>query len=147
PSGDVDQAIAELKKAIELDSRFITAYQQLGDVAWAKRDLVEAVKAYEAILVVDPASVDARLSIARLYIAEGSSEGLVADAEQLARDAAAAAPSDPRPPLLLGQIALARGNLDAAEIQFNKAGAIAPDLQEGRKGLASVHLERCAKAV
>jgi len=59
---------------------------------------------------------------------------------------AAAVPGDPRPYLLLGQIGLARGELDAAEIQFNKAATVAPDLAESRRGLSSVHLERSAGA-
>lgn len=49
-----DKAVEELKKAIQLDPLFATAYQQLADVYRAEKKYKEAIPLYKKVLQIDP---------------------------------------------------------------------------------------------
>ncbi|RZA02704.1 MAG: hypothetical protein EOP47_05850 [Sphingobacteriaceae bacterium] len=49
-----DEAIIQLQKAINADSKFVEAYAQLGDVARLRKYNTQAIEAYKKVISIDP---------------------------------------------------------------------------------------------
>ena len=100
----------------------------------------EAEQSYKTALEIDPGNVDAGLALARLHIRQRHySEAklpLTALVERF--------PQEPRVRIGLGDLALASGDVAAAQSEYERATSVAPDLPEGWVARARVSVERKA---
>ena len=63
--GKVDQAIAEAKKAIEIDPDFSQAYNKLGDFYLKKGQINEAIDVYRKSIVLNPENENSHFDLGR----------------------------------------------------------------------------------
>jgi serine/threonine-protein kinase len=89
----VDEAVAEARKATELDPLSSESAQTLGLIWYYKGDYREAVTALERALTLDPGSARARYVLGRVYEAQGRHDQAIEHTRQaieMADDAGAA---------------------------------------------------------
>jgi tetratricopeptide (TPR) repeat protein len=94
--GKLDEALATFEHAIELESMAPQAWHGAALVLWQQRRRDEARESAEIALILDPANVDTRSTLAKIYVAEAL---VVLSGDQLAL-AERLNPEDPTPPLL-----------------------------------------------
>ncbi|MDQ8185730.1 tetratricopeptide repeat protein [Pelagicoccus sp. SDUM812002] len=97
-----------------------------------------------AELAKDPASVLPQLRLGEAYLRAGETEkgqAVLAEAYRALEVLAAANPKSGRVHYALGLCSLFRGDRDAAELGFQKALELAPDLELASLGLAKIYAE------
>ncbi len=82
PLGRLAEAIAETKRAEELDPLSLTAITGLGRCFYYARKYDEAVEQYRKALELDPTLWDAHLFLAKAYIQKGMYEESLAELRQ-----------------------------------------------------------------
>jgi tetratricopeptide (TPR) repeat protein len=110
----------------------------------AARELVEqegpiATQALSAL--IEPQLTQARESL-RIAVREGPSSRRWEDAQRSATTARMLSPRSPEPPLLLGEVALAQGNLNRSQEEFEAALGLDERSTAARTGLARVAIAR-----
>ena len=98
-----------------------------------------ATQALETL--IEPQMMQARDALRRAIV-EGPSSRFWADAQRNATTARMLSPRSVAPPLLLGEVALAQGNLNSSREFFAAAAALAPENTAARTGLARVAIAR-----
>ncbi|HET6280503.1 MAG TPA: tetratricopeptide repeat protein [Polyangia bacterium] len=78
PAG-LDEAVACYRKALALDPGLAAAHNNLGQIAYAKGDVLPARAAFEAALAIDPDQPEARFNLANLILESGDLELAVAE--------------------------------------------------------------------
>ena len=142
------QSLAALKKseeamaaATKARARFPKDEPTTLVVARAEEQLdrvTDAEESYKAATQLDPADLDAALGLARLYLRQRKpGEARAALAAVTDKQS-----QNPRLRLGLGDLALATGDLAAAQSEFERATALAPDLPEAWVARARLGLER-----
>lgn len=107
--------------------------------ALVEREGPVATQALEAL--IEPQLVQARDALKRA-VREGPSSRSWGDAQRLATTARMLSPRSPAPPLLLGEVALAQGNLNSSQEHFSAAAGLDPSSSAARTGLARVAIAR-----
>src|SRR5262249_25515878 len=70
--GKPDQALAEAKRAIELDPLSLPVEENLGDLYMGLDRFDEAVRQYRAMLEIDPKDISAHFGLSRAYNSQGN---------------------------------------------------------------------------
>ena len=119
----IDEALANCKKATELDNRVPAVYVTLGRIhgATGKYDL--ALQEYQRALELDPRSADAQIGLAESY----ESAGRTADAEAAYRKAIALRPDSWNGYNSLGAFLDDHQRYDEAVMQYRHAIELTPD--------------------
>jgi tetratricopeptide (TPR) repeat protein len=106
----LDDAQARLKAAVAADRQSVPAHFALAAFYAATHDDVRAAQEYNEVLRIDPASVPAKMELARLNLAAGRADA----ASQLAQQAADARPNLDSA-LLLARTLVGKGEISRAE--------------------------------
>lgn len=123
---DLPQAEQLLARAVKSCPSDIDARRHYADVLWRRGERMAAVTQISEALRLSPGDVALCLDGGRMYM----ELGLLDDADRLANEAIAAAPSSAAAWHLRGKVGLARGRADEALADFHRALAIAPDDRE-----------------
>jgi tetratricopeptide (TPR) repeat protein len=140
--GDLEHALHEFQKAVELDPQNALAFRALGDAAWQNGDMADALQAYQKSLALDD-SPQLRSQIASVYSRQGKPDLAIREAE-IARQ------GDPQNPLILSQLAglySQIGQLDMAIEQYHRILELEPDRPDAHAGLGMVAYKRCELAM
>lgn len=120
---DLVRAEALLERAVKSCPADVDARRHYADVLWRRGQRLEAVGQVAAALELSPADPPLCVEAGRMYL----ELGLLNDAERLAGEAVRLAPRSADSWRLHGQVAMARGQFDAAVADFHRALAIAGD--------------------
>ncbi len=120
--GDLDGAIADFNKAIELNSRYARAYDGRGIAKWGKGDLNGAIADYDRTIELDPNDAYAHDNRGVAKQAKGDLDGALADYNR----AVELNPKSVRAYDNRGIARRAKGNLDGAIADFDKALELNP---------------------
>jgi len=130
-AGDRERAIADLRKAHEMDPQAPNPALELGFTLEAKHPR-EARKVYEQILAQDPASRPAILGLARV----ARSQNRLDEARALYDRLLAVNPKDPEALNGLAWVALGERNRQQGQAGFEHVLTLAPDNEEAKIGLS-----------
>ena len=84
---DWDKAGLEVRNVLQIDPKNSRAYVLAGQVAEGKREIPKAFGSYQKAVELDPASIDAKVGIAKIYLLAGETDKAdKATAELLAAD-------------------------------------------------------------
>ena len=81
--GNLDEAIAEYQKALELDANFTDALHGLAQAYYAKQDFDNCIATAQRIVALDPEDILGFTSISRAY----QRKGMILEAEEAANKA------------------------------------------------------------
>jgi tetratricopeptide (TPR) repeat protein len=129
-----EMALAEFRKAIEIDPQFSRAHNNLGGVLAARGQTDEAIIEYRKALEIEPDYADAHNNLGGVLA--GRAEILEAIAEY--RRAVAIRPDFAEAHKNLGVALAARGQVAEAISHYRKAVEIKPNFAEAHYALASV---------
>jgi tetratricopeptide (TPR) repeat protein len=135
-AGKVDDAIANLKKASELDPKRIRTLLTIGNLYLLKRDRKSAKEWYDKALAADPDSVDVHVTRGNFFFASGERE----EGEKEYRKAIELSKEKETLRIALAEHYLFQGRREESEKELN---AVIKDLnsQKARKVLAEIKLE------
>ena len=110
----LDEAVAECRRALEIDPTYAEAYLKMGDVLrWKKERSAEAVAAYEAALKLNPRLFSAYEDLGQIALRDENEKG----AEELFRKAMATDPAHMSGRFALGRLLIKHDRLtDAREL-------------------------------
>lgn len=128
--GEVEAAVALLRRVVEADPKDFVAWSQLGTLLSARKELEEAEKSYARALAERPDYANALLGLGRLRMARKNFEGAI---EVLAR-AVEAQPASAAAHYLLGEALLQLKKGSRAVVHLNEALKLDP------VGRADAHL-------
>lgn len=120
---DLLRAEGLLERAVKNCPTDVDARRHYADVLWQRGERMEAVTQIAEALRLSPGDVGICIDGGRMYL----ELGLLDDADRLAREAVRSSPRSAEAWRLTGQVALARGQAEAALADFHRALAIAPD--------------------
>ncbi len=120
----LDEALPYLKKTVQLAPRERQARVILAQVQFDRKQPGEAYKIWSALAQENPKDIEAQMQAAAL-----ANDVLkkTADAEKWLRRAVAAAPREPQPALMLGQVLLGRKDAKGAAAVLTKAARANPN--------------------
>ena len=157
--GRVDEAIATLERAAAANPRAADPYIGLAELYQRQNNIDAAVAAYRHAIATNPNAADYRLTLANLLESQGQLNEALIEVQEAARlkpddaalrqnlafmyqrlqmypealaeaqVAAQLAPSDPTPQLLIGDTSRLMNDLQAAAAAYERALAIAPNLE------------------
>lgn len=135
-AGKVDEGIAKLKKAAELDPKRVRTLLTIGNLYLLKREGKSAQEWYDKALAADPDSVDVHVTRANFYFVSGERD----EGEKEYRKAIELSKEKESIRIALAEQYLFQGRLDDSEKELN---AIIKEMnsQKARKLLAEVMLE------
>ena len=109
--GRADEAIAQSRQILKGSAGYAPAWQTIGRAFAGKKQLDDSRAAYQRALLLDPASLDAHLELAKVRLMQNAPD----DAEEQVRAAIALRPEEPQPHWMLVNLLEARGRMgDAA---------------------------------
>ena len=121
--GQVDDAVAQYEKALEIYPNYAVAHYSLGNALLQKGQLDEALTQYQKAVEIDPNDEEAHVNFGNALFQKGQLDEAVAQFQK----AVAINPNDAEAHYNLGNALSRRGQLDGAVAQFQKALEIAPD--------------------
>ncbi len=135
-AGKVDDGIAKLKKAAELDPKRIRTLLTVGNLYLAKRDRKSAQEWYDKALAADPNSVDAHVTRGNFLFGTGERE----EGEKEYRKAIELSKEKENLRIALAEHYLFQGRMEESEKELN---AVIKEMnsQKARKVLAEIKLE------
>lgn len=131
----IDEASANLQRAVQLDNRLPAPYVSLGNLhsSLAKHDL--ALQEFQQALRINPHDASAETGIARAY----ERMGRVQDAEDSFKKAASLRPDYWDGYNSIGAFYQRQGRFDEALVQFQKVIQLVPDNATGYNNVAGVY--------
>ena len=120
----LDEALPYLKKTVQLAPRERQARVILAQVQFDRKQPQESYKLWSALAQENPKDIEAQMQAAALA---GDVLKRPADAEKWLRRAVSAAPREPQPALMLGQVLLARKDARGAAAVLTQAAQSNPD--------------------
>ena len=127
--GDLDGAIADYSKAIELNPRYAEAHLNRGKARRAKGNLDGAIEDYERAIELDPQIALNNRDVIQAFnnrgfirVSQYDMEGAIADYDR----AVQVSPENPDPYIKRAEARLIKGDLREAIIDFDKAIALPP---------------------
>ena len=120
--GDLDGAIADYNRAIELDPKLAIAYNNRGNAEKAKGDLSGAIADYNRAIELDPKHASAYYNRGNVKDARGDLDGAIADFNL----AIELDPKDADAYTNRGRCKEAKGDLDTAIADYNRAIELDP---------------------
>ena len=120
----LDEALPYLKKTVQLAPRERQARVILAQVQFDRKQPGEAYKIWSALAQENPKDIEAQMQAAALA---NDILKQPADAEKWLRRAVAAAPRQPQPALMLGQVLLGRKDAKGAAAVLTRAAQANPD--------------------
>lgn len=133
------EAIAEFRKAIDLDPAFVAAHISLGEVYLEMRQLKDAANAANAALRIDANSEPARQLLEDIRRTRPTPSRQSTPTQSVSSPPADV--SDIRKDLERGLVFLNNGQYNQAAAAFKRAIKIDPSLVEAHYGLAQAYLE------
>ena len=135
-AGKVDEAIAQLKKAVELDPKAIRPILTVGNLYLLKRDRKSAMEWYDKALAADPNAPEVHVARGNLFFASGERD----EGEKEYRKAIELSKEKEKLRIALAEIYLYQGRMDDSEKELN---AVIKEMnsQKARKVLAEIKLE------
>jgi len=168
---EFEKGIAELKKAIEIDPKYVPTYITLAQAYLRMKDAPKAEEALNQALTVDPKSIEARLALGDLRLLTGKPDEAEAEykrtldiapdkdllhlklagfyqvtrkwpeAEAAYRKLAELRPTDENPQIYLGEFYKLTGQPDKAMASFQRAAEINPSSVPARDKLIGHYLD------
>lgn len=139
---EYQEALADLRKAVELNPRLPEVYSYLGRAEMESGDMAAARTAFEKELAQNPVDFEANLNLAVLLKQDQDYEG----ARKLLDRALLVRPGDLRALYQVGAIELATGKLQQACATFEGIIKQAPQFTEAHISLATVYYRLKRKA-
>ena len=135
-AGKVDEGIAKLKKAAELDPKRVRTLLTIGNLYLLKRDRKGAQEWYDKALAADPNDVDVHVTRGNFFFASGERD----EGEKEYRKAIALSKEKETLRIALAEHYLYQGRMEDSEKELN---AIIKEMnsQKARKVLAEIKLE------
>jgi len=135
-AGKVDEAIAKLKIAAELDPKRVRTQITIGNLYLSKRDRKSAQEWYDKALAADPNSVEVHVTRGNFFFASGERD----EGEKEYRKAIELSKEKEKIRIALAEHYLFQGRMDDSEKELN---AVIKEMnsQKARKVLAEIKLE------
>jgi tetratricopeptide (TPR) repeat protein len=121
--GDVGEAIAHLRMALDLQPDFADGYNALANALIKQEEVAEAIVQYQKALDLQPDFAKARFNLGNALI----KQGVLAQAIAQYRMALKLRPNDVNIQINLANALFTQGHLDEAVAQYRQALSIAPD--------------------
>jgi cellulose synthase operon protein C len=134
-TSDVTDALADMRKAIDLDPKRSDAFLNLGllQIHGEQWDAAEA--SFKQAAKLDPKSIDAQLYLGKFY----QTRGRFPEAEQWFKKAIETAPNDPNPRLSLAGLYVAENKPEQAEEFLRQSKKDFPNNSEGYRMLGDYY--------
>jgi tetratricopeptide (TPR) repeat protein len=133
---DLDAAVVELQRAVELDPTRMRAHASLGLAHEARGEYEPAIAAYGSALALDPRDADTRTNLARALRSAGRDEASLAEYRRVVQEH----PGFARARIELGRLLRDAGDAAGAAEQLEAAYALDPDRRGLREDLAAAWL-------
>jgi tetratricopeptide (TPR) repeat protein len=134
-SGNIDKAISEGLKAIELDSNNAKAHFAIGNLHLEKHDDALAIRSFQEAVALNPQMSEANFMLATIYESQGKIHAAITEAEKALK----LNPIFPRFHLLLGNLYFSNKNYQAALQEYEEAVELNPLLDEAHFRVGEVH--------
>ena len=135
--GDVDDAIAQYRRSLELRSNYAQTHYNLGMALLDKGNIPEAVAHAREAVRLQPRDPDAHVALGNALL-----PGSVEDAIAEYKTAIELRPNHANAHYNLGNALVNKGEIDAAVTEFVTATTLQPDLVEGHVHLADIMTQR-----
>jgi tetratricopeptide (TPR) repeat protein len=120
--GQTDEALSELYRVLQIDPRNVEANVQIAEVLADDEHYLEATHYYGVALRLDPTRSDAALAQAKLLLFDATDRAAELVDEVIRRE-----PRNPLAHVRRAEVALARGDAEAALASAREAVSLAPD--------------------
>jgi tetratricopeptide (TPR) repeat protein len=121
--GQVDDAVAQYQKALEINPNYVAAHYNLGNALFQKGQLDQALAQYQKAIEINPNDAEARINLGNALFQNEQLDEAVAQFQR----AIEINPNDAEAHYNLGNALFQKGQLDEAVAQFQKALEIDPN--------------------
>jgi protein O-mannosyl-transferase len=121
--GQVDDAVAQYQKALEINPNYVAAHYNLGNALFQKGQLDQALAQYQKAVEINPNDAEARINLGNALFQNEQLDEAVAQFQR----AIEINPNDAEAHYNLGNALFQKGQLDEAVAQFQKALEIDPN--------------------
>jgi len=136
--GDLDRAISNFNKAIEINPGYPDAYNNRGCIYQNKGDLVQAIYDFSKAIEINPRYASAYGNRGLAYANKGNLEQAISDCNK----AIEIKPGCVEAYFTLGLIYLSKGNFDQALFCYDKAIEVNPDYADAYNNRAVVYFKK-----
>jgi protein O-mannosyl-transferase len=121
--GQVDDAVAEYQKALEINPNYVAAHYNLGNALFRKGQLDEAITQYQKAVEISPNDAETHINLGNALFQKEQLDEAVGQFQK----AVEINPNDAEAHYDLGNALFQKGQLDEAVAQFQKALEIDPN--------------------
>ncbi len=140
---ELDKALAEFEKVIELNSKHANSYLNLASIYESRGEISQAIESLETVVSLDPEGSTGKRAKERLGIIEANliaSSGNHQDALDILKDVIEINPNSIPALMLMGRSYTQLGRIEPAEESYQKVLALAPNQLEAKSQLAGLYL-------
>ena len=131
--GELDEALARLRKALEMDPDNAFAHVNLGVILGKRGQIDAAIQEFETAIRINPEDGEARFNMGRALLAKGNLEEAIAHFQA----AVALNPNDASRQFEFGNVLFRKGSFADAITAYEQSLEINPGFVEARLALAS----------
>jgi protein O-mannosyl-transferase len=121
--GQLDDAVAQYQKALEINPNYVAAHYNLGNALFRKGQLDEAIAHFQKALEINPKDAEAHINLGNALLQKEQFDEAVGQFQQ----AVEINPNDAEAHYDLGNALFQKGQLEEAVGQFQKALEISPN--------------------